>query len=319
MAQSVSRLDAKLQELARYDISSEDIIGLVGGQKEGSGSYGVVHKVTVRGKPRIAKRLHSIFLNADVSSSEQQGIKERFVNECLLLSKLDHRNVVKFVGVHFNHADHLDVALIMERLYMDLETFLNPSKQPDIDLQTKLLILHDVSSGLLYLHTQLVMPLVHRDLTAANVLLTENFNHAKIADLGVSKLIDNYTQRTHTRTVCPGTLSYMPPEALVENPKYDTPLDVFSFGHLALYVVLQQFPVVYELLHEQVIEAHQSGQVAIFKRRKWLDKLPIDHCLHSLIFQCLRDEPRERPSTRSLNEEMKVKYSEVSSSSTKVT
>lgn len=273
----------------------------------------------MRGKPGIAKRLHSVFLSADVSCSEQQGIKEKFLTECLLLSKLDHCNVVRFVGVYFNDADHLDVTLIMERLHMNLEAFLNPGERPVIDLQTKLLILHDVSSGLLYLHTQLEIPVIHRDLTAGNVLLTEDFKCAKIADLGVSKLIDNYAQRTPTRTACPGTIAYMPPEALVEKPKYDTPLDIFSFGHLALYVVLQQFPAVYELLPEELMKAYQSGQVAIFKRKKWLDKLPGDHCLQNVIFRCLRDEPRERPSTRSLNEEMKVKYSEVSSGSTKVT
>jgi serine/threonine protein kinase len=246
-------------------------------------------------------------VGADVNRSEKQGIKERFLNECLLLSKLNHPNVVKFIGVHFNPEDRSDVTLIMERLHMDLDKFLDPDHHPDIDTYTKLSILLDVSAGLLYLHTQLAKPIIHRDLTAGNVLLTKDFRRAKIADLGVSKLIDHHLHRAVTRTACPGTLAYMPPEALTDKPKYDTPLDVFSFGQLSLYVALQQFPqVAFELPPDQSIKAYQLGEVAILKRKKWLDILPEDHCLRDLIMSCLRDDPSERPSTEGLNVKMKV-------------
>ena len=57
---------------------------------------------------------------------------------------------------------------------------------------------------------------------------------------------------------------------------------------------------------EEAIRAYQLGEVAIFKRKKWLDMLPEDHCLRDLILSCLRDDPSERPSTESLNIKMKV-------------
>ena len=296
-----------VRELTPFEISSFDIKGLEDEDSRGSGSYGAVYAVTVRGTPSIAKRLHSILVGADVSQSEKQGIRGKFLNECLLLSKLNHPNVVKFIGVHFNPKDHSDVTLIMERLHMDLDKFLDPEQRPNIDTFTKLSILLDVSSGLLYLHTHLAKPIIHRDLTAGNILLTEDFKQAKIADLGVSKLMDNHLHQMVTRTTCPGTLAYMPPEALTDKPKYDTPLDVFSFGQLALYVALQQFPqVAFELPPEQSIRAYQLGTVAILKRKKWLDKLPEDHCLNDLILLCLRDDPTKRPSTERLNMKMKV-------------
>ena len=299
--------DSTLQELLPFEISSSEIKGLEDEDSRGSGSFGAVFAVTVRGTSRIAKRLHSIMVGADVNQSEKQGIRERFLNECLLLSKLDHPNVVQFVGVHFSPQDRSDVTLIMEQLHMDLDKFLDPEQRPDIGTYTKLSILLDVSSGLLYLHTQLAKPIIHRDLTAGNVLLTKDFKQAKIADLGVSKLVDNHLHRSVTRTTCPGTLAYMPPEALTDKPKYDTPLDIFSFGQLSLYVVLQQFPLVaFELPPEQSIIAYQQGEVAILKRKKWLDKLPDNHCLHGLILSCLRDNPSECPSTESLNVKMKV-------------
>ena len=295
-----------LQELLPFEISSSDIKGLEEEDSRGSGSYGAVYAVSVRGIPRIAKRLHSILVDTDINRYERQGIRERFLNECLLLSKLDHPNVVKFVGVHFNPKNHSDATLIMEQLHMDLEKFLDLDQRPNIDTFIKLSILHDVSSGLLYLHTQLAKPIIHRDLKAENVLLTEDFKNAKLADLGVSKLIDNHLHRAVTCTACPGTLAYMPPEALTDKPKYDTPLDVFSFGQLSLYVALQQFPIPYEMSPEEAIRAYQLGEVAIFKRKKWLVKLPEDHCLRDLILSCLRDNPSERPSTENLNVRMKV-------------
>ena len=293
--------------LSRFEITSADIEGLENKESQGSGSFGAVYAVKVRGVPRIAKRLHSILVSADVSQSERQGIRDKFLCECLLLSKLDHPNIVKFVGVHFNPEDRSDVTLIMERLCMDLENFLNPEKHSgDIDTFTKLCILLDVSSGLLYLHSQSENPVIHRDLTAGNVLLTEDLKRAKIADLGVSKLIDNHAQSAVTRTVCPGTIAYMPPEALMENPRYDTPLDVFSFGQLALYLAIQEFPLVYEISSEHMIEAYKTGEVAIRRRSKWIDMLPVDHCLRSIILRCLKDDPLERPSTEELNVKMKV-------------
>ena len=298
--------NSALRELIPFEISSSAIIGPEEEDTRGSGSYGAVYAVTVRGVGRIAKRLHSILVGADVNQSEKQGIRERFLNECLLLSKLDHPNVVKFIGVHFNPQDRSDVTLIMEQLHMDLDKFLDPEQRPNIDAYTKLSILLDVSSGLLYLHTQLAKPIIHRDLTAGNVLLTEDFKQAKIADLGVSKLVDHHLHRAVTRTACPGTLAYMPPEALTDNPKYDTPLDIFSFGQLSLYVALQQFPVAFEMPPEETIRAYRLGEVAIIKRKKWLDMLPEDHCLRGLILSCLKDDPSERPSTESLNVKVKV-------------
>lgn len=256
---------ATLEKLSRFEITSRDIEGLEDEESKGSGSFGAVYAVRVRGIPRIAKRLHSILVSADVSQSEKQGIREKFLNECLLLSMLEHPNIVKFVGVHFKSDDRSDVTLVMERLHMDLENVLNSEQCLDINPFTKLSILLDVSSGLLYLHSQFEKPVIHRDLTAGNVLLTEDLKQAKIADLGVSKLIDDYARNAVTRTVCPGTLAYMPPEALMEKPKYDTPLDVFSFGQLALYLAIQRFPVVYEISPEHSIEAYKAGEVAIRK------------------------------------------------------
>ena len=99
----------------------------------------------------------------------------------------------------------------------------------------------------------------------------------------------------------------MPPEALCEDPTYDTCLDIFSFGQLALYTAIQQFPQVFDVIHHpKMTSAVRIGVVETLRRKKWIDKLPQNHCLRNVILQCLKDKARERPTTQQLNCEMKT-------------
>ena len=275
-------------------------------REKGSGAYGVVYKVTVNGMPCIAKRLHAI-LTREVSRQEKDSVQAKFRNECIMLSKLQHPNIVHFVGVCYGKSVE-ELSLIMECLYTDLDKYLET--QPNIPLPDKLSILLDVSYGLLYLHTS-NPPIIHRDLTAPNILLTKGLR-AKIADLGVSKLLSTRRVAAHTQTKGPGQILYMPPEAMKENPKYDSKLDVFSFGHLAIYVSSQEFPKVYGVTITASVL--QEGTLEILKRRKSLDAVGQDHCLYPLIRQCLMDDPERRPSTDELNKylvQLESKSSEV--------
>ena len=278
-------------------------MGLNDGDCKGSGCYGTVYKVTVNGIPRIAKRLLDILQTPDVRPSERQGIKDRFHYECLLLSKLNHPNVVQFVGVQLDP----EPLLIMESLHMDLDKFLNIERE--IPLSIKLSILLDISSGLLHLHT-LEEQIIHRDLTPSNVLLTTDLR-AKIADLGVSKLLYNYPQREMVHTKCPGAMAYMPPEALGENPMCDSTLDIFSFGQLTLYAANQQFPEVFTVpvnddTRDTLQLALQNGELELLKRKRWINMLEENHCLLDVIQQCLQDEPKKRPSAKYVNSAMKT-------------
>ena len=288
-------------DLTQFEI--KDVKGLETGESKGAGCFGEVVEVTVGSVPRVAKRLLNILLEQDVDPKEKQAMQERFCYECLLLSKLDHPNVVEFVGVHFSKVNRADVTLIMERLHIDLEKFL---KRPQIPLSIKLSILLDVSSGLLYLHTQLEKPLIHRDLTAGNILLTKDAR-AKIADLGVSKIVNYHPLSATAQTVCPGAPAYMPPEALQEEPIYSTALDIFSFGHLSLYVSIQIFPQVFDASNDpRLTSAIQAGELQLLKRKKWFEKLSCDYCLNSIITRCLMDRPGYRPKTKQLNTMMKT-------------
>lgn len=104
-----------------------------------------------------------------------------------------------------------------------------------IPLSYKKSILEDIARGLLYLHTKNI---VHRDLTAKNVLLTQSLV-AKIADLGNSRFLPE--EEFALLTSQPGTLVYMPPEANTPGD-YSNKLDIFSFGHLTLFTLIQVRP-----------------------------------------------------------------------------
>ena len=126
--------------------------------------------------------------------------------------------------------------LVMEYLPFTLRYSLENDKLP---LQMKYSILSDVAKALCYLHGKRPA-IVHRDLTANNVLLTSLYS-AKLSDLGVSRLINEFKSH-HQLTQVPGNAIVMPPEALEAKPVYNEKVDVFTYGCLILHVLTCQFP-----------------------------------------------------------------------------
>ena len=264
-------------------------------KQAGHGAYGYVFRVKVNGVERIAKKIHKAFVKK-VSATEKQGIRSKFRAECVILSKLRHPNVVQFVGVHYGRGGMTDLTLFMECLSSDMDDFL--SAHPNLPLPLKLSLLQDISFGLVYLH-ECVPPIIHRDLTAKNILISDKCQ-AKIADVGVAKAVDIRAQQAAAHTQTPGQQFYMPPEALEEKASCTPKLDIFSFGHLALYTANQEFPLVaYRVT--QTLEMQRQGTIERAKRQKALDTVGEGHCLYPIISDCLFDNPDQRPTTRDLN------------------
>ena len=179
------------------------------------------------------KKIHEILL--DVDNIGVRDIAARYVQECQLMSDLRHPNITLFLGLCFLPSCQFPV-LVMERLETSLDDLLEAA--PKIPLILKYSMLEDVSQGLLYLHKH-DPQIIHRDLTARNVLLTSALV-AKITDLGNSRIVNIQPgQLAQTLSRNPGTLVYMPPEALSAAARYGPSLDVFSFGHLGIFVGLQ--------------------------------------------------------------------------------
>ena len=254
----------------------------------GSGSYGeVAEVVSPQGTVYAAKKFWM--------SQRQEQFLKMFVKEVKLLSRLNHPNIVKYHGISIEaRTDAL--LLLMERLQTNLSVYLLSDSPPDYP--RKLSILKDVAAGLSYLHAQ-DPAIIHRDLTAKNVLLDSHLR-AKIADFGNARIAQIDSGGHKTMTGHPGTQPYMPPEACQSKSKYNKKIDVFSFGHLALFTMIQESPE--DILPYKDYDQGPSPVVLteIQRREKYMRKLyqELDerHPLVTMIKKCLHDLPRERPS-----------------------
>ena len=219
---------------------------------------------------------------------------EKFEQEILLHSNQRHPNIVQLIGVYYPSDSKTIPTLIMEYLPFSL---LNCLRKQELELKVKYPILHDVARGLRYLHGKRP-PIVHRDLTANNVLLTLSYT-AKISDLGVSRLADTFNKQP--LSTAPGTQYAMPPEALKDNPVYNHKLDVFSYGCLILHVLTNKVP----LPSDQFIPkpGDSTGvfiQVSEWERRsKYIKMIPTKNEFLPLAKKCL-NEPEGRPEMSEL-------------------
>ena len=205
------------------------------GRQLGAGSYGSVEELEVSGVVCAGKKIHETLIEQGNVGAE--NIASRYVEECQLMSDLRHPHLVQFLGVCFLPNSTLPV-LVMECLVTNLDDLLEHN--PDIPLSLKQSILVDVARGLVYLHSR-NPPVIHRDLSARNVLLNSAMV-AKIADLGNARIVNFQPgQLARTLSRIPGTMVYMPPEAFEDTSKYGPSLDIFSFGHLSLFTITQVY------------------------------------------------------------------------------
>ena len=215
----------------------------------------------------------------------------KFEKECHLLSNLRHPYIVQFLGVYIEKASSSPV-IVMEYLPTSLAACVQT--KPNIPRYLQISMLHNVALGLAYLHGH-SPPIIHRDLTANNVLLTSNMV-AKIADLGVARMLDLTPKRAMQLTQAPGTAAYMPPEALAQNPSYNTKIDCFSFGVLVLHLISQMWPIPTEPV--KVTSGGKLVPVSELERRhQQVELMKRDHCLFKLTTECLQNDPTQRPET----------------------
>ena len=271
-------------------------------QQLGKGSYGQVFTVKYNGLICAAKEIHSLLVEAG------ERYQDNFILECIRCSELTHPNIVHFMGVYYPSRVSLPV-MVME--LMD-ESLTNYVKKPNINVKRKISILHDVAEGLAYLHTR-NPPVIHRDLSPNNILLKHPGVEqvppvAKIADLGVARIVKADSQSTRSRlTTVPGTPDFMPPETFVDNPKYGTALDVFSFGGIMLHTLNQEWPTPktvaqFDQITCEVIKALDE----IERRQQYLDKITGEaEMLQSMIIECLANDPTKRPKIIDLSKKLK--------------
>ena len=291
------------------------------GTRIGGGAYGRVDEAAIP-VSAAAKTIYAFLQEIDGSGRDDEVPKAvtEFVRECQLMSTLRHPHIVQFLGVCFLQGSRLP-ALVMERLLTSLHDLLAPETQPPpgaprplsfFTMGLKCSVLHNVASGLTYLHER-TPPVIHRDLSARNVLLSSGLV-AKLADLGVARIVPRM-RAAATMTKGPGAIVYMPPEAVAasasnrEKSKYDASIDVFSLGVVTIFTIGETFPC--DLLAPNYLDEASGLLVArteLQRRSEYMadvnaqlracGQLCRDHPLIRLIQQCLHNGPHKRPNIR---------------------
>ena len=296
------------QQLRPFILSNVRLTGV----KIGAGAYGSVEEVAIPGAICAAKKIHDFFQDpADIPAAATVVASAQFVRECQMMSTLRHPHIVQFLGVCFFPGSRMP-ALVMERLMTSLHDLLDPetdhplppdAPKPFFPLSLKCSILQDVAGGLAYLHER-SPPIIHRDLSARNVLLNSGMV-AKIADLGVARIVPRM-RAAATMTKAPGAGIYMPPEALESKNNddrelgstYDASIDIFSFGVVAIFTISQMFPC--NLLAPAYREGgHFIARTELERRDRYMrvigGQLRVNHPLLTMIKKCL-GFPEDRPS-----------------------
>jgi serine/threonine protein kinase len=270
----------------------------------GTGSYATVYELDYYGLKCAGKKIHDSLVKQQAGRGDTYQLS-RFAEECRLLSQARHPNVVQFLGVYYEQGMKVPI-LVMEFLPINLTSCIdkNGVLRPELSYS----ILYDVALGLNYLHSQ-EPPIIHRDLSSNNVLLTSDMK-AKISDLGVAKIV-NLTPLQVSRMVhntqAPGTPAYMPPEALVANPKYDRSIDVFSFGIMIIHMFSGKWPEPQIAQIRLEYESDRMIPVSEAERRKvFLTAIGDKHPMMSLIRQCIANNSKKRPNANEIVAQLKA-------------
>ncbi|XP_039135508.1 cysteine-rich receptor-like protein kinase 6 isoform X5 [Dioscorea cayenensis subsp. rotundata] len=192
--------------------------------KLGQGGFGSVFKGTLPDGREIAvKRL---------LSGSGQGLKE-LKNELVLVAKLEHRNLVRLLGVCLEAQEMMLVYEYVPNRSLDTILF-DSAKSEQLDWGRRYNIISGIAGGLLYLHEDSQIKIIHRDLKASNILLDEEMN-PKISDFGLARLFGG-DQSGATTSLVVGTFGYMAPEYVMCG-QYSAKSDIFSYGVLVLEIL----------------------------------------------------------------------------------
>ncbi|XP_068667833.1 cysteine-rich receptor-like protein kinase 34 [Aristolochia californica] len=273
--------DFKYIAAATNNFSSENKIG--------EGGFGSVYRgKLIDGQEIAAKRL---------SRSSGQGIEE-FKNEVILICELQHRNLVKLLGCCIHGEEKLLIYEFMPNGSLDSLLF-DQSKRAKLDWSKRVHIVAGIARGLLYLHHDSRLRIIHRDMKASNILLDEGMN-PKISDFGMARIFGGDQMQATTRRVV-GTYGYMSPEYAMKG-LFSIKSDVFSFGVLLMEFVsgkrnssmLNLLGYAWKLWKEgaglELVDPSLGNSYSSVEVLKYIH----------IGLLCVQDNPRDRPTMASV-------------------
>ncbi|CAN8246210.1 unnamed protein product [Cochlearia groenlandica] len=260
--------------------------------KLGEGGFGVVYKgQLITGKTVAIKRL---------SRGSPQGA-EQFKNEVDLVAKLQHKNLAKLLGYCLEGEEKILVYEFVPNKSLDYFLFDN-EKRGVLDWQKRYKIIEGIARGLLYLHRDSRITIIHRDLKASNILLDSEMN-PKISDFGMARIFGVDQTQGNTKRIA-GTYGYMSPEYAYHG-QYSVKSDVYSFGVLILELITGK-------KNSSFHEEDGLGDLVTYVWKVWLEKSSplelVDEAMRGkfqtnqvirciqIALLCIQDDASVRPS-----------------------
>ncbi|RVW87212.1 G-type lectin S-receptor-like serine/threonine-protein kinase RKS1 [Vitis vinifera] len=258
--------------------------------KLGEGGFGPVYKgKLLDGREIAVKRL---------STKSGQGLEE-FKNEVMLIVELQHKNLVRLLGCCMEGDEKLLVYEYMANTSLDAFLF-DPTKCKELDWDKRAAIVRGIARGILYLHEDSRLKIIHRDLKASNVLLDEEMN-AKISDFGTARIFGSKQLDANTDRVV-GTFGYMAPEYAMEG-LFSVKSDTYSFGVLLLEILSgKKNSGLSPLSCQQAWQLWNEDKRLEFIDRNLLDKCPVSEAVRwiHIALLCVQEDPNDRPPMSSV-------------------
>ncbi|CAH8359055.1 unnamed protein product [Eruca vesicaria subsp. sativa] len=254
----------------------------------GQGGFGEVYKGTFPNGTEVAvKRL---------SKNSGQGEKE-FKNEVLLVAKLQHRNLVRLLGFSVEGEEKILVYEFVPNKSLDYFLF---AVKRQLDWKKRYSIIGGISRGIIYLHQDSRLTIIHRDLKASNILLDADMD-PKIADFGMARIFGMDQSGANTSKIV-GTPGYMSPEYLIHG-QFSTKSDVYSYGVLVLEIISgrknNSFHQTSDATAENLAWKLWGNGTAL----NLVDPVIIDSCQNSEVIRCIhicllcvQEDPVDRPT-----------------------
>ncbi|KAI3710406.1 hypothetical protein L2E82_40186 [Cichorium intybus] len=240
------------------------------GNKIGQGGFGPVYKgVLANGMEFAVKRL---------SKSSGQGSKE-FINEVILMAKLQHRNLVRLLGFCLDADEKLLIYEYVSNKSLDYFLF-DPDRLGQLDWQKRYKIIVGITRGMLYLHEDSRLRIIHRDLKVSNILLDFDMN-PKISDFGLARIVGVDQTEANTNRIV-GTYGYMSPEYAVHG-HFSVKSDVFAFGVIVLEIITGK-------KNTRFYNPDDREDLPHFAWKSWIEGRAMELIDQTIIELCSKDE-----------------------------
>lgn len=264
----------------------------------GQGAAGTVYKGILADKSIVAIKKSRI---------SDDGEIEHFINEVVVLSQINHRNVVKLLGCCLETRVPLLVFEFVPNGSLSYHLH-GQGRKASLSLECRLRIAAEVAGALAYLHSAASVPIIHRDVKPSNVLLDENYT-AKVSDFGTSRMVP--FNEKGLESLIRGTFGYVDPEYFLTGMFTDKS-DVYSFGVVLVELLTGEKPVVPEKSMEFTNLAMQfSSHVREGRLSKVLEERVLQEgspellgAVAELASRCLSLKWEERPAMKEVAMEL---------------